>query len=927
MAHTENVFKTIFHGIPDPITIVRRCDDGAFRFEMGNRTAYECGFFEESFVGQTAHQLFPPDIASSVEAYFRDAADTRGTVVFTGHIATKKGMFLGELSYIPIFEGDVCTKLIVIAKDITEKKLRERQLEESEQRYKSLFDHNPDAVFSIDREGRFVSANRRASEITGLDKDKLIGTVFARLAHPDDVPIAYERFHAVLSGEVGDIQIRVASDMVESGYMTMKITTMPVYVDGVIVGMFGIAKDVTEMLKAQRELEESEQRYKSLFEHNPDGVYTLDMEGRFVHFNQVLPGILGFPAAELPGKSFVPFVHPDDLSATMEHYGAALSGEVREYEVRARNRRFPAQDKYFAIKNIPIYINGEIQGVFGIAKNITAWKKTQKDLIDSEERHRRLIELSPDPIVVYGKHRMLYWNRAATICFRNAGEDAFADCLVQDLIPASDSRSTGLVERINDASEILEAEEVVLKRLDGTTFHAEVVGTRLEYDGHPASLLIVRDISKRKKSEQMVEYLAYHDALTGLPNRVRFYRLVEDSLASPCGALFFIDLDRFKLVNDTLGHRAGDLLLNEVSRRLQSVENGLFSRQGGDEFTAYFPGADRAEAKRTAYALLALLAEPYVVDGHELYVTPSIGISLYPGDSAEVETLIQQADAALYEAKESGGNTYMFFSADTEKRNAWKLSLGNELRKALANGDLFLNYQAKYDIRAMRIVGVEALVRWKHREQGIIPPDRFIPFAEETGLIMQIGDWVLRAACAQAKTWLDAGYAIPVSVNVSVRQFLQRTFVEQIDAALLDTGLDPNYLNLEITESVPLSDLQSVIEKLNRVKALGVTISLDDFGTGYSSLNYIRQLPFDFVKIDKSFIQNMHQDAFHLSIVRSVVSIAHLLGKKVVAEGVETLEHLELLIQSGCDEAQGYHLSRPLDTDAFERLLFSANNL
>jgi len=1163
MAHTDNVFRTIFHGITDPITIVRRDGDGEFRFEMGNRTAYEVGFFEASFVGRTASEVFPPDIAAAIETYFRNAVDARETVVFTGNIATNKGVFLGELSYIPIVEDDACVQLIVIAKDVTEKKRRERHLEESEQRYKSLFDRNPDAVFSIDRDGRFVSANRRASEITGLDPDRLIGSSFARLAHPEDLPIALERFEAVLSGKVGDIHIRVASALADDGFMHMKITTMPIYVNEEIVGLFGIAKDVTEVLQAQRELEESEQRYKSLFEqhpdavfsfdrdgrivsfnrqtciisgyaaeqlagqsilsfchpddaehtlshvrrvlsgealsyevrmmhnltrtyfimnvtnlpivvngdivgvyaiardvtplraaerelqdsqqrfkslydwnpdyifsidtdgfvtsfnldahpdvgehvigrrfydffapeyreaalqhlptvlsgrvttieataidgrqfdvtytpiyvdgrvagaygigkdvttlrrtqrelsereqmyrslfdHNPDGVYTLDSEGRFVHLNQALPGVLDFPAEALPGMSFVPFVHPDDLAATMDHFGAALLGDVREYEIRARSGIDDTHYKTFAIKNMPIYINDEIKGVFGIAKDVTDWKKAQNDLVDSEERHRRLIELSPNPILVYSSRRMLYWNRAAMACFGVSGEAS--DCSVEDLIQTADGRSAELLERIVNGDDILEAEEVVLKRQGGAAFHAEVVGSRLEFDGQPASLLIVRDVSKRKKSEQLVEYMAYHDALTGLPNRSRFFQLVGNSLspASPCGAMFFIDLDRFKLVNDTLGHGAGDRLLNEVSRRLQSVEGGLYSRQGGDEFTAYFPGADHAAAKKTALSLLSLLAEPYFVDGHELYVTPSIGISLYPSDSAEVETLIQQADAALYEAKETGGNTHTFFSAETEKDNALKLSLGNELRKAVANGDLFLCYQAKYDIRETRIVGVEALIRWKHREQGLIPPDRFIPFAEETGLILPIGDWVLRTACAQAKAWHDAGYPIPVSVNVSVRQFMQHAFVEQIDAALQATGLKPNYLNLEITESVPLMDLQSAVGKLDRIKALGVTISLDDFGSGYSSLNYIRQLPFDFVKIDRAFIQNIHRDAFHLSIVRSVVTIAHLLGKKVVAEGVETREHLELLLESECDEAQGYHLSRPLDADAFARLL------
>jgi len=1048
MAHSRDILEPVFHGITDPIAVIRPEGEGTFRFSMGNRACFEAGFFAESHLGKTISDIFPPDLASELERSYREAAREGKPVVFDKVVETRFGKIIGEISYYPIVEDGSCTALIVIAKDITERKRREaeierqnlfyrtllngiedavfvanadagimqvnrafedlfgwtgaeliglpfgaypfvharmreesagilrrlqaggrisnfvtrrlrkdgsevdvsvsysiirdpngnadaiagvyrdiseqkrreRLLEESEQRYKSLFEHNPDAVFSFDRDGNITSFNARTSAISGYPPERLSGRSILSFCHPEDVAGTSSLVGRALDGESVTYEVRILHHLTND-YFTMKVTNLPIVVNEEIVGVYAIAKDVTPLKSAQRELSESSQLYKSLFDHNPDGVYTLDPEGRFMSFNQAVPGILGFPAEELSGMSYIPFIHPEDLAATLENFTAALQGEAREYELRAKRN---AEDQYrtLTIKNLPIYINGEIKGVFGIAKDITEWKKTRQDLIRSEERHRQLIELSPDPIVVLRQSGLLFWNRAAAECFRADDDRSFSRYSMNDLIVPEDAdRAAALGDRIRTSGEIREPEEIRLRRLDGTAFHAEIVGTRLEYDAQPATLLIVRDIGKRKKSERLVEYMAYHDALTGLPNRLRFYRMVEERLSAPSGAMFFIDLDRFKLINDALGHRTGDHLLNEVSRRLKRIEDGVVSRQGGDEFTAFFPNADRAAAERTAASLLALLAEPYLIDGHELYVTPSIGISLFPGDSDDVETLIQQADAALYEAKNNGGNTFAFFSTETEKMNLHKLSLGNDLRKAPANDELFLCYQPKYDINDRRIVGAEALIRWRHPGKGLIPPDQFIPFAEETGLIIPIGEWVLRTACLQTKAWHDAGYRIAISVNLSVRQFMQHSFIEQIDAVLRETGLEPHYLNLEITESVPLLDLQAAVGKLEQIKKLGVAISLDDFGTGYSSLNYIRQLPFDFLKIDKSFIQNMHRDEFNTSIVRSVISIAHLMGKKVVAEGVETGEHLRLLQQSECDEAQGYYLSRPVDSSAFERLL------
>jgi len=921
LAVEEQRYKSLYDRNPDAVFEID--PDGKFvgvNPEGGNIA----GIDPKELVGLDFVRLVhPEDVPVAVEQFHKVMGGDVGDFQIRVLRMTDESVAFMKITTMPIYVNGDIVGMYGIAKDVTDQVRAEKELEASEQRYRSLFDRNPDAVFSFDREGNITTYNERTVEMSGYTGEELLGRSILPFCHPDDIDLVQSMVGRVLVGETVNYETRIWHKR-KQAYFIMNVTNLPVIVDGDIVGVFAIAKDVTPLRQAERDLQEREQLYRSLFDHNPDAVYILDLEGRFTSFNETIHEVLGYSEDELRNRSFVPFIHPDDLAHVMEHFQLALQGETTQYELRA----IPGHKTMYStlsIKNLPIYINGEIRGVFGIAKDITEFKQTQQELIDSEARHRKLVELSPDPIIVHREGKLLFWNRAAIEVFGANVSDTHEDVSIGHFVAAEDlERAQSFERRIRESGDANEPEEFVLRRLDGSTFHAELIGTRLDYNGAPATLLIVRDITKRKKSEQLVEYMAYHDALTGLPNRVRFRHLVEERLKEPNGAMFFVDLDRFKWINDTLGHRIGDLLLNEVSRRLSWCACGIVSRQGGDEFTAYLPGVDRPQAEEKAQELIQTLSEPYLIEGHELFVTPSIGISLYPRDSTGVETLLQHADAALYEAKESGGNSYSFFSEETDRVNTIKMNLSNELRKAIALNELYLVYQPKYDLQEGRIVGAEALVRWNHPERGLVPPDQFIPFAEETGLILPIGEWVLRTACRQTKQWHDEGHSFNISVNLSVKQFLQNNFVEQIKKTLDETGLSPTCLNLEITESVPMLDLESSIVKLNRVKELGVTISLDDFGTGYSSLNYIRLLPFDFLKIDKSFIQNMHQDAFHASIVKSVITIVHHLGRKVVAEGVETKEHLHLLEQSDCDEAQGYYLSRPIEAKAFERLLEQA---
>ncbi|MBI2311014.1 MAG: EAL domain-containing protein [Betaproteobacteria bacterium] len=440
---------------------------------------------------------------------------------------------------------------------------------------------------------------------------------------------------------------------------------------------------------------------------------------------------------------------------------------------------------------------------------------------------------------------------------------------------------------------------------------------------------VTEDISSRKLAESTIRQLAYHDVLTGLPNRRLFRDRLEQAAANARRsghslALLYLDLDRFKNINDTLGHSVGDALLKAVADRITGTvrHEDTVARLEGDEFAILLSDIHNVEnAARVAEKLARSLKQPFHVPGHELFVTASIGISLYPQDTEDLDTLNQNADLALHRAKELGDN-FGFFTADMNATVLQHLTLENSLRRALEREELVLHFQPQVDIATRRISGAEALVRWQHPDLGLIAPVRFIPLAEETGLIVPIGEWVLREACAQAQSWQREGrLPLRVAVNLSVRQFRDKGLVDTVAAVLAQTGLPPSLLELEITESMLMERSGEALEKLRQLGAMGLTIAIDDFGTGYSSLGYLKRLPIQVLKIDQSFVQDIGTDPDDRAIVSAVVALAHMLKLKVIAEGVETREQLEFLRSLSCDNLQGYLYSHPLEASAFRAML------
>jgi diguanylate cyclase (GGDEF)-like protein/PAS domain S-box-containing protein len=554
-------------------------------------------------------------------------------------------------------------------------------------------------------------------------------------------------------------------------------------------------------------------------------------------------------------------------------------------------------------------------------------ERSKEMLQNSESKYRVLFEDSAEANWLMDEKGFLDCNSAALQMF---GYPAGAPMLhPADISPPNqpDGMNSRAAAEKKIAAAFLsgtERFEWLHQRKDGSVFPAEVCLTALMLSGRPRLLATIRNISERKLAEQRVQFLAFFDALTGLPNRTLFQDRLTKALASARRqkdkvALLFLDLDRFKDINDSLGHSLGDLLLQEVAERLKrwGREQDTVARLGGDEFLITLTQVtDVPDVAVAAERLMDAMTAEFIIQGHSLSVSCSIGISIFPEHGADCETLIKNADAAMYHAKDAGRNNFRFFAEDMNVRAVERLALENTLRLALEKKELFLVYQPQMDIATGRITGLEALLRWQHSDLGLVPPDKFIRIAENSGLIVPIGEWVVRTVCRQARKWQDEGLpAVTVAVNVSAVQFRQTDFCGLIRRVLHETGLAPQYLELELTESLLLADADVTLSVLKELKSMGVTLAIDDFGTGYSSFNYLRQFRVSKLKIDGSFIRDVAVNPDDAAITTAIISMAKSLRLKVIAEGVENEAQMSFLRAHHCDEIQGYYFSKPLAVD------------
>ncbi|WP_415858075.1 EAL domain-containing protein [Brevibacillus parabrevis] len=573
---------------------------------------------------------------------------------------------------------------------------------------------------------------------------------------------------------------------------------------------------------------------------------------------------------------------------------------------------------------------GKIYQYVSIRNDITARKHMEEEVRRSEELYRLIAENTSDIIsIVNAEGDFLYLSPAHKVVFDHDVPDERFHNLFEWIVEDDRDIMAYAIQHTYSTRKEYTVECRIQTSRKETIWTESKINPILDELGNVSKLLFVtRDITDRKQSEELIHHLAYHDALTDLPNR-RMYtqhlsrEIMQAKRFQSNLAVLFLDLDRFKDVNDSFGHDVGDLLLVEAANRLKAClrPGDVVARLGGDEFTVLLGQlADREEAAALANQIMEALQRPFILQDHSFNVSCSIGIALYPEDGDNADDLLKRADTALYTVKSRGKNGYDFFDPTMEAKSLERILMENELRKAIEQEQFQIYYQPKIDIATDTLTGMEALVRWVHPELGVIPPNRFIPIAEETGMIIALGEWILRQACRQNKIWHDQGYLLKVSVNLSARQIYQKDLVEMIKQILAETELAAEWLELEITESIFVK-MEEATAVLQQIRDIGIHISIDDFGTGYSSFSYIKSLPVDTIKIDASFIRDIHHNQESQAIVKAIVTIAQSLNMNVIAEGIELNDQAAALQQNGCDHGQGYLFSRPLATDDFERYL------
>jgi len=686
-------------------------------------------------------------------------------------------------------------------------------------------------------------------------------------------------------------------------------------------------------LRSEAELKKSQAEYRDLVESVEAIVWRAEPGGGFTFVSREAENLTGFPVEEWTASPtfWADHMHPDDRDWAV-HYciteSAKLRGHKFDYRMLAADGRTIWM--HDVVRVIPGN-DGKPQELVGVMLDITSRKNAEVRLRLTQQ----VFETASEGIMITDAEQH--------ILEVNQGFEAITGYARDEVIgKKTDILNSGRHDSLFFAAMWAAIEQTgkwegeIWNRRKSGEVYPEWMSLSAVKDEHGAVshyAVVFTDITVRKESEQRLHFLANHDPLTRLPNRAMLQERVEHSLRiaqrqNKQIAVLFIDLDRFKIINDTLGHNAGDRLLQEAAERLHEClrDSDTIARQGGDEFVVLLEdfGQDEQYLVGVARKILAALARPFVLLGQEVSVSASIGISIYPRDGQEMAVLLKNADIAMYRAKEQGKNTFQFYASESNVHSFERLALENSLRKAIERKEFILHYQAKVDLASNTVVGAEALVRWKHPELGMVPPAQFIPLAEETGLIVAIGEWVLFEACQQNRAWQEAGLAlITMGVNLSGGQFRDDNLRNSIAMALAQSGLQPSYLELEITESMIMQNPERAVGILQDFRDMGMSTSIDDFGTGYSSLGYLKRFPLDALKIDRSFVKDVPGDINDSVITQAIIGLAHSLDLKVIAEGVETDAQLSFLRKQGCEQVQGYIFSKPLPAEEFALLLES----
>ena len=799
-------------------------------------------------------------------------------------------------------------------------------------RFKRLFDHHPHPMWVYDVSSlRFLVVNRAAVAIYGYSEEEFLGMTIEDI-RPDH---ELERLQIDLetSPKTAAQQSGAWTHRCKDGRLIqVEISSHPLLMAG-HKARFVFAHDVTRRLRVEKALHESQEMTQLVVDHIPHQIFWKDLDLRYRGCNDVFLRAAGLTSQqEVVGKSDFDFPWSHNAERIRADDAMIIRSGLPQLNREDHLLFADGSVHWFLINKLPLHDQaGKTIGLLGTIEDVSERKQVELML----QLHNRALESSVNAIAITAIHdgsdTINYANRAlAELTGHAAGE--LAGRSLEELLASDDDAAarTALHEAVQGQSDV----QLMLRgrHRDGRNWWAQlhVAPVGGSEGQHTHRVCVLTDMTSTMDYQAQLEHQASHDALTGLPNR----NLCGDRLAQAISYaqryghtvwVAFLDLDNFKLVNDNLGHEAGDELLRTVAARLRGCvrDTDTVARMGGDEFVlVLLDGHDATPSQTMLRKILDSISAPVQLAGREHTVSCSMGVSLYPADSSEPQLLMRYADIAMYRAKESGRNQVQFYEPAMHARIVERAAIENELRGALARNEMFLVYQPKMNVATGEISGVEALLRWRHPTMGLIPPVRFIGVAEETGLIVAIGRWVIRTACAQNKAWQDAGLPpLRVAVNVSARQFRDKALADEVVDALRSTGLLAQYLELELTESMMMQNADEAVVTVQRLKKVGVGISIDDFGTGYSSLAYLKLFPIDYLKIDQSFVRDMLGDPTVAAIVRSVISLGHSLDFRIIAEGVETEGQLAYLQRYNCDEAQGYHLSKPILPEEFATLL------
>jgi len=781
------------------------------------------------------------------------------------------------------------------------------------------------ALIALD--GVFLRVNRSFAAMVGREQAALVGVPVRDITHADDVAEDRAGLERLAAGEEESHHREKRYVRPDGSVVWVRLAVTLVRGDEDEPShLLAQTIDITERKIFEEALATSEERFRSLSASAPNGIYAIDISGRLLYSNDRLVELTGLDHDQLAGTGWLDIIHPDERDRVIRESGPTAIN--RRLATEWRIVRPDGEVRWVRTRASPLYgRHGEHAGYVGALEDVTQEMEAVRELAAREAEYRMLAENSSDFLARHGPDGTYRYASPASLAITGVVPEDLIGTLPCDYIAQEDHQAVVaygelLMERDEPATITYR-----LRRGDGQLRWLETVARAVRDEAGVRELVsVTRDVSERKEAELELSHAALHDALTGLPNRALFLdrlalALRRNERRSGSVAVLFCDLDRFKVVNDSLGHDAGDRLLVDVAGRIAAALRpaDTVARFGGDEFTMLCEDiAGEIEAATIAQRIVDVFREPFQLDDGEVFLATSLGIAIARGTDDRAEDLIRDADAAMYRAKERGKGRYEIFDEAMRADAVARLETESALRRALERGELRLHYQPEVELASGAITGFEALLRWEHPTRGLLRPAAFIPLAEETGLIVGIGEWVLQQACSEAARWAEP---LTLSVNLAPRQLAQPDLVATVRRALAETGIDAARLCLEITESAVMESGAATTAQLRALKSLGVRLAIDDFGTGFSSLAHLRRFPVDVIKIDGTFVAGLGSEPQDASIAAAVISLAHALGLTTVAEAVETDEQLGVLRQLGCDLGQGHLFARPQPPEDAVRLV------